>query len=114
MGYFENTIHNIRKMDDTELMIIQEHVKSELKIKLNSRLGDIAEMGRRIHEGIERKFKIKDRIEWLLRNCNDEDKEYYSNFKISGIVEDISDDLKEENLEPTIENIDSAFEGLWE
>jgi len=114
MGYFENTVSNIRKMDDTELMIIQEHVKSELKIKLNKRLTNMAKMGNRIHTEIEREFKIKDRVEWLLRNCNDDDREYYSNFKISGIVADISDELKEENLEPTIENIDSAFDGLWE
>ena len=80
----------------------------------NKRLSAICRLGTEIHKGIERKFKVEERVKWLLKNCNDADKEYYSNFKLSGIVGDIYDELEEEELEPTTENIDSAFEGLWE
>ena len=80
----------------------------------NKRLNAICKLGMEIHKGIERKLKVEERVEWLLKNCNDADREYYSNFKLSGIVGDIYNELEEEELEPTTENIDSVFEGLWE
>ena len=80
----------------------------------NNKSGTMVELGTKLHTDIEHRFKIEDRVKWLLENCSEEDKEYYSNFKVNGIVEDILNDLKEAELTVTLENIDSAFDGLWE
>ena len=59
-------------------------------------------------------IKIEERIGYRIRIAEKEDKEFYEGFNINKLVEVICTDLEEENMKPTIQNIDCAFDGLWE